>query len=141
MKLSADFIRQQINKAIPEGSVVPVHNEKGHFYKIMTPDKEGNTGNVYPSVTGKIQIIKDESMINYKMNQAIQYVFRKYKEFNDSNIMEHLDFAARASVDVLVDAGDIGTEIHNARQKYFENWIKTGIRPANVLDYIPPDNP
>ena len=141
MKLSADEIRIQINKMMPEGSVIAEHTAKGHFYKIMTPDKDGVIGNVYPSVTGKIQILKDESLINYKMNQAIQYVFRKYKEFDDSNIMEHLDFASRASADILTDAGDIGTEIHNAREEYFKDWIKTGGRPASTLDFIPSDNP
>lgn len=140
-KWSADQIRTQINKAMPEGSVIAVHNEKGHFYKIMTPDENGAVGNVYSSVTSKLQILKDESLINYKMNQAIQYVFRKYKEFNDSNIMEHLDIAARTSVDILTDAGDIGNEIHEARERYFKDWIKTGVRPADILNYIPSDNP
>ncbi len=141
MKLSADQIRIQINKTMPPGSVVPVHTNKGHFYKIMTPDKNGVVGNVYPSVTGKIQILKDEGLINYKKNRVIDYVFAHYKEFNEQNIMEQLASAERVPEDILTDAGDIGTDIHDARERYFRNWIETGVRPSNTLDFIPPENP
>lgn len=141
MKWSAEQIRTQINNAMPEGSVIAVHTEKGHYYKIMTPDKNGIIGNVYPSVTGKIQIIKDEGLINYKKNRVIDYVFGHYKEFTEHNIMEHLAIAERVPEDILTDAGDIGREIHDARERYFKDWIKTGVKPAEILEYIPPDNP
>lgn len=126
---------------MPEGSVVADHDETGHYYKIMTPDTKGVVGNRYPSVTGKLQILKDESLINYKMNQALNYVFGKFKEFNDSNIMDHLELASRVSQDNLSDAGDIGREIHDARERIFKEWIRTGTRPSDFLSFAPPENP
>lgn len=124
-------MREDIGKALPSGLVVPRHNEKGHFYQV------GEV--VYPSVTGRLQILKDEGLINYKMNRAIEYVFAHFKEFTDANIMAHLDTASRVSVDILTDAGGIGTDIHNYREAIFRDWIKTGERPKDFLAYIPAD--
>lgn len=138
MKYSADEIKKIISEAIPEGRVVTDHNEHGHFYKIV--DDAHPDGITYPSVTGKIQIIKDEGLINYKMNRALDYVFENFKFFDDSNVMEHLDKASRVSVDILEDAGDIGTEIHDAREEYFRQWIESGQRPADILSFLKPGN-
>lgn len=134
---NAQEIRDRIKTSIPEGSVITAHTEKGHFYKIMTPDKKGVVGNVYPSVTGKLQVIKDESLINYKKNQVLQYMFRNYKKFTDNNIMEHLSLAERVPEDILSDAGDIGTDIHDVREAIFSKWIETGTRPSDFLSFIP----
>lgn len=147
MKYSVQDIQERIAAALPSGRVVPRHNENGHFYEVMPADDEtfdlvaDQEGPIYPSVTGKLQILKDESLINYKMNQAIQYVFKKWQEFTQENVMEHLDLAARASQDILIDAGDIGTQIHDTRQRIFEEWIKTGNRPARFTDFIDPAMP
>lgn len=139
MKLSAEQIRTVIREKMPEGSVIADHDKKGHFYKIMTPDEKSVVGNRYPSVTGKLQILKDESLINYKMNKAIEYVFQNWNRFTDANVMEHLDLAARVSQDNLADAGDVGTEIHDTRERIFKDWIATGVRPADFLSYIAPE--
>lgn len=135
-----DELRNAIATALPEGRVIPKHNERGHFYKI----EEHLIGDVgecgcptYPSVTGKLQRLKDEGLVNYKMNRAIEYVFSHWKEFNDGNVMEHLDLAKRVSQDILSDAGDVGTRIHDMREKIFEHWIKTGIRPDRFESFIP----
>lgn len=131
-ELIAD-IRKKINEAIPEGRVVTDHDEKGHFYIIddISPSPR------YPSVTAKLQILKDESLINYKMNRAVEYVFRHWKKFTDDNILEHIDRAERVATEILFDAGDIGTDIHDYREAYFKDWIKTGRRPEDILSYIP----
>lgn len=140
MKLwSASELKQQIEIALPEGTVVPEHTDRGHFYKVMTPDRLGRTGNVYPSVTGKLQIIKDESLINYKKNQVIQYVFANYRKFTDANIMEHLALAERVPEDILADAGDVGTRIHNVREEIFKAWMSSGQRPEDFLSFIKPE--
>jgi hypothetical protein len=136
---SAETIREKIAAALPPGIVITEHTDKGHFYRIMTPDKKGKVGNVYPSVTGKLQLLKDESLINYKKNQVIQYVFANYSKFTDANIMEHLALAERVPEDVLADAGDIGNEIHGIRESIFADWIKMGSMPGDFLSYIKPE--
>lgn len=115
--------------------MVPAHTENEHFYKVS--DSREAT---YPSVTGRLQILKDESLINYKMNRALEYVFAKFSQLTPDNLMEHLDEAAKVSGGILKDAGDIGTRIHNARERYFTAWIKTGVRPANILDFEDPQD-
>lgn len=139
MKYSAKDIQDRIRERLPEGIVVPEHSSIGHFYRIMTPDKDGKTGNVYPSVTGKLQILKDESLINYKKNQVIQYIFRNFKKLTEENLMEQLALAERVPEDILADASDIGTQIHDCRQLIFTDWIKTGVRPGDFLSFIKPE--
>jgi len=139
--MDAQKLRARISFAIPEGTVVPEHDEKGHRYRIMTPDQNGVVGNVYPSVTGKLQIIKDESLINYKKNQVIEYVFKHYREFTDNNIMEHLSCAEKVPETILNDASDVGTDIHNIREKIFKDVIeeKVEFKDIDFLSYIPPE--
>ena len=132
MKWILEDIRKIIREKIPEGSVVTAHNERGHFYKAA--DEQ-----TFPSVTGRLQILKDESLINYKMNRALEYVFKNYPGFDDKNIMTHMTAAERMSADIFEDAGDIGRDIHDYRQAYFNNWIKTGKRLDNILNFIPPE--
>lgn len=126
-------IRKQISEAIPEGSVIPAHTEKEHFYTVV---KDGIT---YPSVTGKLQIIKDQSLINYKASCALNHVFQNWKNYNEENIVDYLSKAENASGEILEDAGDIGTDVHKYRENFFRDWIKTGERPKDILSYIPKD--
>lgn len=147
-----DEIIERINQVFPPGKVIPRHRDKGHFYEIregdsinqpeFNPDGSWNVvGVVYPSVTGKIQVLKDEGLINYKMNRAIDY-FKNFL-FGLINLpsMEEIDMAceraSRVSQDILEDAGDIGTRIHNLREVIFKHWIKTGVRPTDFLSFIP----
>ena len=137
MKWVAEEIIARINETLPEGSVVPQHTDEGHFYAV----KDETTRMfpvVYPSVTGKLQIIKDESIANFKANRALDYVFGHFKEFTDENIMNMLEIASRQSSDILEDAGGIGGQVHEYREEYFKDWIKEGKRPErDILSYIP----
>lgn len=127
-------LRARILEALPEGTVVPRHTEKAHFYEVP------RIGKVFPSVTGKLQALKDEGLINYKMNRALDYVSVHRDEMIDpSRAMEVLDEASKESDKILKDAGDIGTIIHAAREEYFAEWIRTGERPQGDLKrFIPP---
>lgn len=125
-------LREQIFNALPAGSVIPRHTDTGHFYEVP------RIGKTYGSVTGKLAVLKDEGLMNYKMNRAIDYVFGNFKKFNDDNILEHLEEASKASGKILVDAGDIGTDIHEYRERYYSDWIRTGVRPPDIQTYITP---
>jgi hypothetical protein len=124
----ASELRTKILEALPEGTVVPRHTEKAHFYEVP------RVGATYPSVTGKLQALKDEGLINYKMNRALEYVSSHREEMVDpERAMQVLDEASKESDVVLRDAGEIGTIIHDAREAYFAEWIKTGERPQGDL--------
>lgn len=138
MNLSAAQIKKKISVAIPEGRVVTAHTERGHFYKIV--DNDHPDGITYPSVTGKLQVLKDEGLINYKMNRVIDFVFANWKQFTDENIMKFLDDASNVPADILKDAGDIGTIIHDAREAFFKEWIRRDQHPVvEVKEFLPPD--
>ena len=143
-------LRKEIDERFKFTTVVPRHNEKGHFYQICHGHTEGVECMcpIYPSVTGKIQILKDEGLINYKMNRAIEYLKNFIYETKgtigqqaEGEVMRLIDEAgekaSRVSQDILVDAGDIGTQIHDVRQAIFDKWIETGVKPEDFLSFIP----
>lgn len=137
---SVPEIRKIIIEKIPYDTVVPEHTAEGHFYRVLTPDSKGAVpADAYPSVTGKLQVLKDPGIADWRMNRAIEYVFAHFSEMTLENLMEQLDRAARVSADIFEDAGDIGTRIHQYREDYFNAWIKTGVRPKSTLDFIPPE--
>jgi hypothetical protein len=125
------YYRQIILDKIPEGSVQTRHTDEGHYYEIVP------VGKTFRSVTGKLQILKDESLINYKANRALDYIFANYKSFTDENIMQHIDEASKVSGGILKDASTTGTSIHDCRQDYFNDWIKNDKKPDDILKYIP----
>jgi hypothetical protein len=131
-------IRVQIDKALPPGAVVPQHTADGHFYGAPS-------GNVYPSVTGKLSAVKDESIQNWNMNEALRFVEQNLKRViqnGEVHIPSAIDLfaeAQRVPKGLLHAAGDIGTQVHDRREKYFQAWIDsgkvTGWRP-NVREFI-----
>ena len=143
MRYNLAELRLKIRTALPEGLVVPQHTEKEHFYGVGANHggvvTTGTGDPVYPSVTGKLQHLKDEGLANFKMNRALEYIFANFAKFTDANIMEHIAAAERMPADIFEDAGDIGTYIHDAREKIFSQWIETGVRPADFQSFIGQD--
>ena len=129
--MTVQAIRQRILEAIPEGTVVPRHDEEGHKYWIKPLDK------TFSSVTTKLQIIKDPSIGNWQKNRALDYISNHWREINESTIMNVIDSAAKAPVEEFEGAGSVGTEIHECRERYFKEWIKIGIRPQSAIAFIP----
>jgi hypothetical protein len=131
-------IARRIDLSLPPGAVVPRHTGDGHFYQVPG-------GNVYPSVTGVISVIKDRSIQNFDMNEAMRYVeanIQKCVVDGKLDMMETIDLlhnAKKASRNILKDAGDIGTQIHDRREEYFQDWIDTEARPP-ISDYIKEDD-
>lgn len=128
---------------MPEGSVIEAHTDKQHFYKVQkccfSALYGGEDGEItYPSVTGMLQFTKDEGLMNWKMGRALDYVFAHYKEINDNTIIDILDTAKKAPVEIFQEAGHVGTAIHNIREAYFTDWVKNNKKPdARPIDYIP----
>lgn len=141
-------IRARIDEVLPEGKVVPRHNKDGHFYQVTENVKKNADGfmehPIYPSVTGKLQVLKDQGLMNYKMNRAVEslknWVFSLINLPSMEDIDKACEVASRVSQDILEDAGDIGTRIHNYREIIFNEWIKTGVRPADFTKFIPPED-
>ena len=136
MRYDPTKLREQIFKALPSGFVVSEHTEREHFYRVMDP----NVGNPkYPSVTAQLQVLKDEGLANFKMNRVVDYTFAHFKEFNDANVLDHLDQAMKEPTRIFEDAGDVGTQIHDYREVIFSQWISTGVKPTNFPSFVPSD--
>jgi hypothetical protein len=145
MRYDQAALRSTILSALPPGLVVSEHTEREHFYRINITHKglatDPSADPLYPSVTGKLQILKDEGLTNFKMNRALEYIFANYPKFTDANIMEHIAAAERMPADIFEDAGDVGTRIHDIREAIFKKWIETGIRPVDFSSFIPEGDP
>lgn len=136
-------IRKRIKEAIPDGVIVPEHTEKAHFYRVH--DQCGHvrvkstdcSAPLYPSVTGKLQIIKDPSIANFRMNRAVEYLFSNWGKINDDNMMEYFSDAKKAGEVIFKEAGHIGTAIHDVREDIFNEWIRTGKKPKDFQSFIP----
>jgi hypothetical protein len=135
--------RARIDHALPPGAVVPQHTADGHFYGVPS-------GGVYPSVTGKLNAVKDESIQNWSMNQALQYVqdhmpevIRKDGSIDLIKAADMFDAAGKEPRLQLRAAGDIGTQVHDRREKLFQDWIDSDRisdgRP-DIRDYIKNDD-
>ena len=132
-RATAEDIRKIIFEKIPLESITTAHNTEGHFYQRPGLEKP------YPSVNGKINIIKEKGLMDWKMNKALDYIFQNINIITPENQMEIRDNAEMASVVELEEAGDIGTEIHNYRETIFKDWIRLGYRPKDFISYIPKD--
>lgn len=124
--------RNLIAEKIPRGAVVARHTSEGHFYYVP------NLRITYPSVTSKLQLLKDQGLANYKVNRALDYIFVHYKSFNENNILEQLDWARAASQLEFEEAGTLGRIVHAAREKYIQEWLKSNKRPKRILEFINP---
>jgi len=137
-QLVEDLVRDtqnQIDTALPPGAVVPRHTGAGHFYGVPS-------GGVYPSVTGVLGAFKDPSIQAFDMNEALRYVEAnipntvKDGKFDLLAVADMLYKAKTASRGIFMDAADIGTQIHDRREEYYQDWIDAGVwnRPA-IGDY------
>jgi len=102
-----------------------MHTANGHFYQVPT-------GVVYPSVTGKLGYVKDESIQNFAMNEALRYIEEHMHEVivnGKIDMMKAIDLfveAKKTPSGMLHAAADIGTRIHDRREEFFQRWIDQG---------------
>jgi len=78
------------------------------------------------------------------MNEALRYVEAHLHEcvtdgdLDYMKVMDVLYAAKKAPRGVLMDAADIGTQIHDRREKYFQDWIDAGSPPL-IQQYFSTD--
>lgn len=108
-------LREAVRQRSEELSITTDHSVEGHFYV--------RDGQRYPSVTGKLQILKDPGLANWKMNRALDYVFQNYQAFSEDNIMEHVSLAKMLPQTEFEQAGSIGSTVHDWREEWFQHLI------------------
>lgn len=114
-------LRNKIAARTAELNIRPDHDNTGHYY--LMGDQR------YPSVTKKLGLIKDEGLMNWKMNRALEYMENdlstnhKEEYVSEINILELIQQAKLAPQLEFEGAGDIGSTTHGWREEWFQRWI------------------
>lgn len=93
----------------------------GHWYGFGKP--------IWPGVTTKLQILKDQGLANWKMKRALEYVNERIVQnvqYSESDISQIIQGAKLAPQQEFEGAGDIGTAVHAWRELWMRNWIMAG---------------
>lgn len=129
-------IRAIIAEKIPEGLIVPAHDDFGHHYR-HTP-----SGVVFDSVTTQMAGVIDNPHLKVwasrlavehfagqvSMDVTVLDDMTRLVSLKESSIMMHRD--------TFEDAGDIGTVGHGAVERYLLEWMETGIQPTDIAKFI-----
>ena len=111
----AEKYRKLIKERMAPHNITTAHDEKGHWYV--------KDGKKYGSVTKELQTLKDEGLMNWKMNRALEYIKDNWLEVRNTIEMPKLEAiieqAKLAPQQEFEGAGDIGRQVHDWREKIF----------------------
>lgn len=135
MNRGVPYIQEIIARCIPEGILVPEHDEFEHHYR--------HTGNgiLYDSVTTKSSgILETPHLKKWAARLAVE-------NYAESCTIPGIDLEKLKEESILVhqdqfeDAGGIGTEGHGVIDEYLKEWMKGGARPQKpITEYIQKDD-
>jgi len=111
-------LRAKIKARSLELNIQPDHDETGHWY--------GFNGKKYPSVTGRLKILKDEALFNWKMNIAVNSIQSKWKpnQAYSQDLIDAIITEAKALPTITFEsAGDVGRQVHDWREIWFQRLI------------------
>lgn len=126
-------IRQKIESVLYEGRVQPRHTEYQHFYE-DTVD-----GEVYASVTTKTAVLGNDLYKQMAVNIAVEHIqteMLKFGSMTPEQIAEVFVYAREAHKHRLALAGQLGTDGHTMCDRYVSEWIRTGVRPADMKSFV-----
>lgn len=110
----------------------PRHDGSGHRYY------NTKTGHLQRSVTTKLGILHKPHLAKWQIKVAVEWLCvedRWQRLMHESWREEMLSGAMLAPFDVRDDAGQVGTQAHNAAEDYINDWINTGVKPADIKAY------
>lgn len=121
----AEKYRALIRERMPK--IETAHDETGHYYVL--------NGQKYPSVTAQLQMLKDEGLMNWKMNRALKHIENEIFKIQtdgrnqmNSVSIEYLriliEQARLVPIKEFEGAGDIGRQVHEWREKWFKELIE-----------------
>jgi hypothetical protein len=119
-------LREKIRLRSIELNIQPDHTQEGHFYKF--------NGQRFPSVTGRLQILKDPGIMNWKMNRAVDYISSQWnsvRQYDPTQINAILTEAKLVPQKEFEGAGSIGTTVHGWREQWFKRLIEYNEDPKS----------
>jgi len=132
--LTVADIQSTIKERIPADLVVPEHTFDQHFYR------KTDTNNLFASVTTKAGIIDMPHLKQWAANLAIKHIDKNFHHITEETKEQIYKAAGMAHVDVLQDAGNVGTVGHNVVDDYLIDWMKNNSQPKNIKSYIKPNS-
>lgn len=124
----------QTIKEYCEGKIIPKHDEYGHHYMFT------DSGIVIDSVTTILSILKKEHLLKWAITKGIEWleVSDRFTRLSDPFYREDLLMGAHtAHTDIRDDAGNVGTQAHNAIEAYILKWIETQKKPEDIRLFFP----
>lgn len=123
-------LRRIVQDKVDSSLVVPEHDYMGHHYRFIPTNK------VYDSVTTKTSILDNPKLKRWAANLAVEYLDSNWHHITPENKANHYKAATLAHEDTLRDAGNIGTEGHDAIERYLKHWIATDTKPDDIRKFI-----
>lgn len=118
----AEKYRALIKERMSQYDIRTDHDATGHYYVFE--------GKRYPSVTKELATLKDEGLMNWKMNRALEYLKPilldpvaldgKTREEKLNEITQAAKLAPQLEFE---GAGDIGRQVHDWRERWFRTII------------------
>lgn len=132
--LPASEYRRIIAEKIPKGTVVPMHDEFGHRYRHVP------TGMTTRSVTTKAGILEAPHLKKWSVSLGIELIDKNWDAIVKASPEDRDKWFKQAIMvhdDVFRDAGNIGTMGHGGIERYLNAWMATGVRPADIKEFVP----
>lgn len=127
-----DELRNRIKTRATELNVTCDHTDTAHFY-VQNNQK-------FPSVTAKLELLKDKGLANWRLNKAIDYFYQHFPEMDSGNLLQHLDNAKNAGDTEFIGAGDIGRQVHGWREQWFSGIIGGEDMSNDPITIVLPSN-
>lgn len=131
--MNAQQIKSVINEKII-GVWEACHDDSGHRYR------NNKTGHIQRSVTTKLAVLSKPHLLNWAVKMGAEWLLKEDRLNRFATERFHDDMVKGmqlAHTDIRDDAGGVGTTAHNAAERYINDWLASGIRPENILDFAP----
>lgn len=112
------------------------HDSSGHHYR------HKYTNILHDSVTTKLQILNKPHLLKWAIRKGIEWLEyeERWSRLSGYDREELLAGAQSAYTDIRDDAGSVGTQAHDAIERYILDWIHTGKRVDDIKVYFKPES-
>jgi len=127
---------QEVIAAKVTGIWVADHDDYGHRYR------NTQTGHVQRSVTTKLGILSKPHLLSWAIKMGAEWLLKedRLNRFATERFRDDMIKGMQiAHTDVRDDAGAVGTIAHNAAERYINDWITSGEKPVDMVQYSIPN--
>lgn len=115
-------IQSSLRRAFPADRIISDHSDDNHYYK------DAITGKRTASVTTRLSFVSKPYLQTWYAKRAVEFI-RENLPVLLGGEMSILDDALGAATRSRDSSAQIGTNAHEAYDRYLQEWIRTGRRP------------